>query len=204
MIGALPTQKRVVPGNVETHPGFWRLAEAWDVFLGSGKPKKQRDVLFLQKPSDIMEFKKLLFPALLFIFVWSGCKDNDEQPADPDFLSCTIDGQAFQSEEVTCFPLAGKTYILAEDALGEKSVRLLLPEIPSTGTHAVQENGAYTALYHFSPTLSMAADSGSIEITNLDQALGLIEGRFSFRAKSPGSGIFFLSHLTDGSFRVRH
>jgi|GEM_PF-5141116 hypothetical protein len=121
-----------------------------------------------------MEFKKLLFPALLFIFAWGDCKHEDEQPADPDFLSCTIDGQAFQSEEVSCFLLAGKTYILAE------------------------------ALYQFSPTLSMTADSGSIEITNFNEALGLIEGRFSFRAKSPGSGIFFLSHLKDGSFRVRH
>ncbi len=141
---------------------------------------------------------------LAIISISLGCKKEDDKPADPGFLTCTVGGETFTAAAASCTIFLDKTTILGTDATGEQSIKLVLPLDLTLDVYEIGQSDSVGGVYQFSPSLLMYADSGNIEITDYDKGKGLIEGHFNFRAKSPGAGIFFQSYLTDGSFKVQH
>ncbi len=141
--------------------------------------------------------------ALLIATISVGCKNDNDTLAEPNFLTCKVGSESFSADDPSWTIILGKTAILGFSGSGEQSVKLVLPKDLNLQAYEIGQSDSVGGTFQLSPSLLMYADSGNIEITNIDKANGLIEGNFDFRASSiPVNGIVFQSNLTDGSFKT--
>lgn len=112
-------------------------------------------------------------------------------------LSCTIDGTPFAPTFVTSAVLQGIT-IQATNAEGE-SISISLPEDAEVGEHTLSFTSDYTCLYNTAADIFFS-ESGTINITAIDNDAGTATGTFEFTGSDFGSG--GTVEVTNGTFSV--
>lgn len=152
--------------------------------------------------------KKLLFFLLLTtIFFLVGCGDN-EGDAPVDFMTATVNGDAFEATSVSGF--SDNTFneelvlVLGTQTSNSVSIGLNIPTSIGTGSIDVEaDNGAITFTDNIISGTTVFFTVGSINLTRNDTTENVLEGRFNFTAidEDDATTVF---NITNGEFKVTY
>jgi len=161
--------------------------------------------------------RRSLIALLLFATV-TAC--NDGPGAAPAYIHAQVDGKYWTgpaSEGVVVYPIdapdgAGLIYTVATHSIsgGKEFISLDLPTAAAIGSYPL-DGVAATATFAACPEPDaadciywrpVAGHGGTLTITNVDAATGLIEGTFSFTAYLLGDTTKVTKSITQGQFSI--
>jgi hypothetical protein len=103
------------------------------------------------------------------------------------YLKATIDGTAWQAQNVSGFDVQGKIMINGTTTDVTKTIGLAIPDNIAVGTYSFTQLGDYIALYNVGPNISSivtySAASGTLKITEHNTSTKKITGTFDFKGE---------------------
>lgn len=128
-------------------------------------------------------------------------------PSSDASLKATIDGTAWQAQNVTGFDVQGKIMINGTTTDVSKTIGITVPNTIVAGTYSFTQFGDYMALYNVGPNInsivSYSSASGTLKITEHNKSTKKITGTFDFKGEV-FTDATKKADITSGSFSVTY